>query len=350
MNASLAPADVAEPSTAAIAIPVQNACFTLARLAEQTGATSTAVQLHDDLGRVLAGLYWPSDRDRGGAVERLGPALQALTLLSGLHDHWWASRPGTATAVPESKVLAASFYEFIHRPFGERHLATCAYPVRDDGSQIVVTMARGGAMSFGPRDLRAMERMCADHAADLRSPLVMAAPRLHSPPATAHRVELDPPLRPRDVSICLQALLTFFYGPMRRDTAGRMLLPLALEEDIQRYRDDYLCSAPAEDGGFYRAFTRNSRGRVLCLAVYSEQGRVALSAHEDVSQHARLRRIKAACRNLERDRNAVFTACLLVAEGMHVPAEIARRAGFGSLKSASALRLVNHARRIVSSI
>jgi hypothetical protein len=77
---------------------------------------------------------------------------------------------------------------------------------------------------------------------------------------------------------------------------------------------------------------------------------MTLSVHEDMSQHAKLRRIKAACHALKRDRRAVFTAAMLVAEGLHSTAEIARRAGFGKLKPASALRLVNQARRVVGEL
>ncbi|MCX6954857.1 MAG: hypothetical protein NTV51_22090 [Verrucomicrobia bacterium] len=323
----------------------------LARLADETGATSASVQLHDELGRVLSGLYWPFTPERREIIDRLRPMLQTVTLLSGLHDHWWASRPGVAMAVPDSQVLDTPYYELIHRPLGERHLVTCVQPIRENGDQIVITIARSSSVPFGLKALQAMEAVCAEEGAVLSARVLEAGEPFHATRPDEHSVELHPSGQPLSLPPYLEALLASFYGEMHRDANGQTLFPTQLADDVRRCRNGYLRSVRTVDGGDYHAFTRRCRGRVLCLAVQSHPtGRLTLSGYEDVSQYARLRRIKAACRNLERDRSAVFSACLLVAEGVTAPGEIARRSGFGSLKPSSALRIINRARRIVDTL
>jgi len=128
-------------------------------------------------------------------------------------------------------------------------------------------------------------------------------------------------------------------------------LPTALEADIKRYREESSRGVQIQsaDIAFYHAFTKAHRGRVLCLSVQSHPGGTfQLSLHEDLSQHERLRRIKDACRALPRDRSSVFSACLVVAEGVSATEEIAKRAGLAALKPSSALRIVNQARKIVA--
>jgi hypothetical protein len=324
---------------------------TLGQLAHSTRATSAAVQLHDNLGRVLDSLHWPLTAAHQAAASLVAPLLPTLTLLAGPHDYWWASRPGTAVEIPDDHLAAFPLGEFIHAPLGQAQLVACPSPLIAGERQLVVTLARDTKTPFTALDLLALERTCATHFSALHAPFATITHLPSVPTAAEHTVELSPLFIPHNLSRYLQALLAFFYGPSPRAPGDNRQLPSALVNDIKTYRADFLRSVHSTDDSFYHAFTQRSRGRILCLSVQSNpDGRMRLTAHEDVSQHARLAHIKAACRALPRDRSSILAACLLVAEGVHAPAEIARRAGFERLCPVSALRLINRARRIVAAI
>jgi hypothetical protein len=332
-----------DPSAASLAV--------LGQLARTTRATSAAAQLHDNLGRVLASLHWPLAPAHQAAAARVAPLLPALTLLGGPHDYWWAARPGSAVEIPDDHLSAFPHGEFIHAPLGQTQLVACPSPLLAGERQLVVTLARDTNIPFTTLDLLTLERACATHATALHAPFTSITQLASVPTAAEHTVELSPRFIPHDLSDYLQALLAFFYGRSPRAAGDTRQLPAALVRDIQTYRADFLRSVQSTDESFYHAFTQRSRGRILCLAVQSDpDGRMHLTAHEDVSQHARLAQIKAACRTLPRDRSSILAASLLVAEGVHDPAEIARRAGFKHLSPVSALRLINRARRLVASL
>ena len=323
----------------------------LALVTEQTGADRTILQLTDDLGRTLGAMVWPLPSPQMlKTMVQVGPAFVTLGLCAEIWEQVWDLTPGVAFCVPDAIHVNSAIYRFVYGPMGSHHIVGCAYPARSTGAQVIVGPVRGNSRpAFAARDLRALEKICARFSTDLSAayPLGELSPR-HAV-AEEHATGLDAELRPTAASIHLQAMLALFYGDLRADVQGRALLPAALESDIRRYRDDFLRSVQRTAGEFYHAFTRNRRGRVLCLAVQSRpNGTYRLELHEDQSQHARLRRMMAACRALPRDRTSVFSTCLVVAEGVDDLGEIARRAGFPHLAPSAAIRIVNRARHIVA--
>ena len=279
----------------------------------------------------------------------LGPAFASLGLCNEIFEAYWDHTPGVTFVVPETMYRPALLYRFIYGPIGSHHTMLCGYPMRPAGEQVLIIPVRGSQGSpHSPAAQRTLEKICAHFLPLLSSAEPMGQFTPHHAVAEEHATTLDAQLRPTAPSIHLQALLALFYGGLRTDSEGRVLLPAALEDDIHRYRDDFLRPVQRAEGEFYHAFTKNCRGRVLCLAVQSRpDGTHRLELHEDQSQHARLSRMMTACRALPRDRTSVFSACLVIAEGVNDPIEIARRAGFPHLAPSAAIRIINRARHIV---
>lgn len=322
-------------------------------LASQTGAASAALYRFDELGRVLDRIHGPAAGSRRMLLAQVEPAVRALAFLTNLHGMWWTVRPGSAIPVPDSQLLASPCYHYIHRLLGERHIAVCAQAVREDGSQVVVMIARNAGRNFEAADLRVFERHCGSRANRELLAAVFADgdPRLAKPSAAEQTAELDGYLRPIRYPLYLQALLASFFGPPPRSGPDAPVLPGALEDLIRKRHSDSAREFLPGEEDYSHVLVHRHRGRQLCIHVSSrETGGLRLSVQEDFSQYSRLRRIKSACRALSRDRSNVFYACLLVAEGIRSPGEIARQAGFQKLKATSAARLVNRARAIVESI
>ncbi len=321
---------------------------------EQTASTYSFTYLLDDLGRALAaGGCFPIVPWRMIKLYEIMTPLNALALLSELHDLLWASPPGQAYTLPDSLLLNSHFYELVCRPLDERYVAICPFAPRADGNQCATIATRDHrSPPFEPRDLRVIDRICGHFSAHLQElspgPLQPPAPR----PAE-QVVALDSELRPTALPLYCHALLWIFYGRLPRDPAGRILLPVALVADLRRHQEASLRSfLPAGEEGFHYAFTKAQRGRVLCLSVQSAPGGgYRLTLHEDASKHERLRRLKKICWDeLERDRCTVFRAALALLDDVRDPAELARRAGLSAHQPASALRIVNRARSIVAAI
>lgn len=321
----------------------------LKRLVRATASDWGCVYWHDDLARPMGGSLWGLPRARRRELEEIGPVFNVLCPVSEIYEHIWDARPGVAFALPDSLLQGSLLYTFIAQPTDCRHVALFGYPMDPDGGQAMVLLARRhGTRAYEPRALRAMEDICRIGVTELPATLGEAPRPRHARPEE-HTAALDAQLRPAALSRYMRALLALFYRVPGLEAESGLRLPTSLEHDIRRFREDYLRSVQPVDGGFYHAFTKSHQGRLLCLAVQSHpDGSFQLTLHEDVSQLERLRRIKAACRALERDRASVFSASLIVAEGVQETAEIARRAGLAALKPSSALRIVNRARSIVA--
>jgi hypothetical protein len=321
---------------------------TLAQLAGNTGASRAALRRHDDLGRVVSAVHWPSTVEHQQAIREIAPRLPALTLLGDLHHHYWSTRNGRAMAVPETNVRASPRYELLHAPLGERHIAICALSPHADGTQWVLNLAHTEDRPFSARDLRLLEETCASLAFALPAATAKHDFLTYVPRAAEHTVQLSGNLAAQHPSGYLLGLLAAFYGAVPSSPDG-YLLPRSLHDEVNLALHEFT-THNTRAVPFYHAFTKRRLGRVLSIVVAtSDMGSLCLSAHEDLSQHPRLRRIKAACSLLPRDRLNIFAACLLIAEGHTSREQIARRAGFASLKRSSAHRLINHARRIVES-
>lgn len=322
----------------------------LALLNQATDSELAMLSWNDDLARDRRTTIWPVSPWRVRKMPVLGPAYNALSLFNELYEATWDVRPHTAVAVPESTYLNSLLYRLVLREMDRRHMALYFFPRTAEGNQLILSLSRphAGGQPYAPGDLRAMDRVCAAFAPVLQ----MAPPGPHAARHATpeeHVIELDAELRPRTIPIYLRALFALFYSEISPAADGGEGLPRELEDEIRRNRDAYVSSFQSVAGGFAHAFTKARSGRMLCLQVQSRpDGSSCLVVSEDVSQHARLRRIHAACRALPRDRTSIFSACLVVAEGVQEPAQIARRAGFGALQPSAAARLVARARHIVA--
>jgi hypothetical protein len=301
--------------------------------------------LQDEAARVLGGRLWHRDREWLRRVVELEPVLRALAPANEIHEQIWDARRRTAFASPDALWVDSLIYRQIARPIDCRHVALYCCPARAGGGELLVLLARGHrGRGFAARELRVMEGVCRK-ADKVLANIAGNLPRLRHAHPDEHAAELDAQLRLLALSPYLRAMLAFFYG----ETHAELRLPEGLEHDIRHYRAEYLRSVLAVPGGFFHAFTKARRGRVLCLNVQSNPGGTfRLTLHQDVAQHDRLRRIKTACAALARDRTSVFSACLVIAEGVQRHEEIARRAGLAALKTSSVRRIINRARSIVA--
>ena len=324
----------------------------LALINERTNSLCTCLHVHDELNRFVGGLLWPVTPTRLLKMVQVSPAFMALIPCSDLHEHFWDSPTGCAFVLPDSIYLKSLSYKYAYGPLNCRHAIVFGYPQRGDGTQVVVFPTRGheGA-PYKTSDLQTAEKICG-HFADELSAVAKGGAYMPTHIASAdYTTKVDAQLRPAGLSLYQRALLELFYGLPRYDSDGRTLLPATLEDDIRRYRDEWLGAMPLPEDCFFHTFTQPHRGRVLCLTVEScPDGTYRLNLHEDQSQFERLRRVMAACRALPRDRNAVFSACLVLAEGVRAHEEIIRRARLAAHKPSSALRIVNRARSILAAL
>jgi hypothetical protein len=326
----------------------------LALLNEATTSACSVVHLHDSIGNYVGGVLWPLPAWRLLKMgSDIGTAQTALGVCSDLFDALWDRRTGTSFTIPDSLFHDSLLYRFCYRSLDIRHLALHGYPAQTDGHQVVVFSTRNHAdgVPYEAAALEKMDRICTHFAAELSS-LEPAGPYMPRPTLpTEHVAPLDAALRPNEpLPHYVQAMLALFYGPDPANSPDLAHhLPAQLQTDIRQHLSDYQRTVTPTGTAFIHAFTKPHRGRVLCLSVESHPtGTFTLRLHEDLSQHRRLHRMNLACRALERDRRAIFSACLVIAEGVHADPEIARRAGFAALKPSSALRLNNQARKIVA--
>jgi len=328
----------------------------LSRLRGETDSFICAVHLHDPIARFIAGAIWPLPLPTPKFVQAFmecDPTYAFLSVMNEMHDDLWDAPPDKAVVSPDSVFVGSLLYQYVLRDYyGHRHVAYYAYPMRADGNKVVCIMTRSdGQPPYGPRELSVMEEVCRAFAAEL-SGLGDKAHKSRPSTAAEHTVEIDASLRPTaPMSLLMQAMLARFYG-RPPDTADRArTLPAALLADVARWRESYLHTIEAREDGFVHAFTKSYRGRILCLTAQSlPGGRLRLTLHEDISQHDRIIRMMEACRALPRDRIFILSACLVIAEGVRNPQEIARRAGFPNYNVASAARLISRARSIVDAV
>jgi hypothetical protein len=323
----------------------------LALLNEVTESHLSWAFLLDPLASTLNVSRWPLPSPRVlEMMYEFGPLMVSLMPNSDLNLALRDRNPGVAFAMPTDVFRSSLIHHYIGRAFNEYQLAACGYPVRANGDQVVVLAARGeGEPLYEDRDLLAMERVCAAFADELSvvEPARVLMPR-HATPAE-QTIALDSVFRPAKPSLYAQAVLALFYGGRREAADGTPLLPLALEADLRTHRDNHQRLGDIAPQDYAYAFSKNHLGRVLMLHLRATASAgYHLSAHEDLSQHARLYRLKAACRGLSRDRTTVYLTCLLLAEGLRDPAEIARRGGFAALKPSSAQKIINQAKRLVA--
>jgi hypothetical protein len=326
----------------------------LALLNEATASACSVIHLHDSIGGYLGGVLWPLPAWRLLQMgSEVGAVVPALSPCSDLFEAKWDAHDNTAFTYPDSLWLSSPLYRYLYRELDLRYVATYGNPARADGSQVVVFATRSHAdgAPYKEADLKKMAHVCTHFAAELSS-LEPAGPYMPPPSMPAdHVATLDADLlRPRQpLPRYVQALFAVFYGACPLGPDGQALLPPKLQADIRQHLADYQRTVAPTGAAFFHAFTKPHRGRVLCLSVESHPtGTFSLRLHEDLSQHRRLHRLNLACRALDRDRRAIFSACLVIAEGVHADDEIAHRAGFAALKPSSAVRLINQARRIVA--
>jgi hypothetical protein len=320
-------------------------------LNELTNTHLSCGHLLDALGNYLSVTSWPLPGPWMLAkIHEIGPALIALMLNSDILLDAWDREPGVAFILPENIFRPSLLNHFICKQLNQNHLAIIGYPERSDGSRVALFITRDqSGPPYSDGDLRTIDRVCAVFADELSTltPARLLMPR-HATPRE-HTFALGPDFHPVAPSHYARAVLALFYDQRGEVSDGPPRLPVGLEADLRTHRDQNQRLGDIDDEDFAYAFSKNHLGRVLLLNLRATSGGgYQLTVHEDLAQHTRLYRIKAACRQLTRDRTNVYVACLLVAEGVRDPAEIARRGGFGALKDSSALRLVNQARRIVA--
>jgi hypothetical protein len=323
----------------------------LALLKEATAADFAYVHLMDALGNFISGNVWPIPGPWKWAISnQVGSALIALTANSDLLLSVWTEAPGHAFILPDAVFHGSLLYHFVYRPLKEHRVIVYSYPARANGDQMGLFLTRESLeRPFGERELRAADQICAAFADELNNPnpVRMFMP-LHATPAE-QTVALDAEFRPLAPSIYAQAVLALFYEGRREAADGTPCLPAAMESDLRAHHAAHQRLGDTRSGDYACAFSKNHLGRVLLLNLRAAPaGGHVLTLHEDLSQHARLHRIKAACRSLTRDRTTVYHCCLLLAEGVRDPEEIARRGGFPHHKPSSALRIINQARNIVA--
>lgn len=323
----------------------------LALLNEATGSDFTCAHLLDPIGNYLNASLWPLPPPwRLAVMNELGPALIALMPNSDLLLDAWDREPEVTFVLPEVTFRPSLLRYFICRPLKESHLAILGYPERSSGERVAVFLTREALdRPYNDKDLHVADQVCATFAAELSA---MEPARLFMPrhPSTAeHSFALDVDFRPLAPSIYAQAVLALFYAGRREAADGSPCLPAALEADLRAHQQSHQRLGDTSPDDHAYAFSKNHLGRVLLVSVRATPGGgYQLTVHEDLAQHARLFRIKGACRNLSRDRTTVYITCLLLAEGVRDPAEIARRGGFAKLKESSAQKIINQAKRIVA--
>ena len=326
----------------------------LALLNEATGSDCVCVHLMGPLGDYLSGAIWPLPGPwRLSSMHQVGPSLIVLMPNSDLGLFGWDRETGKAFVLPEEVFRPSLLNHYICRPLRESHVAILGYPERPAGDQVVFFFTREAPdRPYGEKDLRIADQICAAFA-DVFSemePARLFMPR-HATPAE-QTVALDADFRPRAPSLYAEAVLALFYreSPAAPDAPPR--LPAALEADLRVHRAAHQRIGDTQPGDFAYAFSKNHLGRVLLLNLRTSgatgDDAYQLTLHEDLAQHPRLHRLKAACRGLARDRTLVYHTCLLLAEGLRDPVEIARRGGFPHHQPSSAQKIINQAKRLVA--
>jgi hypothetical protein len=323
----------------------------VALLSEVTQSDEIWADLLDGLGSYLGGAMWPPPSPwKLARMHEVGPAFITLMPNCDLRLSYWDREPSVTFAMPAKLVHDSLLYRFVMQPFKEFHLAIYGYPERANGDQVVILFTREeNGPPYSDGDLRSADLVCAAFADEL---LVLEPARVfmpRHPSAAEHVFTLDTDFRPLGPSLYAQALLALFYGGHREAVDGSPRLPATLEADLRAHHDTHQRLGDIAPGDYGYAFSKNYMGRVLLVNLRATPNSgYQLTVHEDLAQHARLHRLKAACRRLTRDRTNVYVTCLLLAEGVRDPAEIARRGGFPNHKPSSALKIINQARRIVA--
>lgn len=304
----------------------------------------------DSLAFVQLITGWPLRPERLVRMMRLDPIFQTLVPLNPIYCQLWTARPGIAFFLPDELYLQSLLYAFVFKELDARHVIVFPFsPSTSDGVQVIVYCLRGHeAPPYSAAELRIVEQVCHHFESILNAPSPADHYKFRPASPAEHEVTVDADFRPlSEMPLLVQALFALFYDTPRFAPGMPHALPNALLGDIRDALAQHRHIQYAAPPGLC-TFTKAQRGRVLCLTLeVLTTGGYRLILREDVSQYPRLRRLKAACLNLKRDRVPVFNACLLLAEGVRDPKEIARRGGFPALKPSSAQKIINQAKRIV---
>ena len=341
--------DVLKHELDTLSHPTRSQVAVLRFLNRVLGAEIAAAKLTDTSGHILTSIRVSTrpgpvkiDAPHSGRGTRAtrGPLYELLTrkgARSGAFAIPSSWKTGTKAGAPAAHTLGLDFS------------AWYLFPPTSDSRHVVVGVGSSAA-PFGAektRILKTVSERFSGHFVEVtpsgvRFPLVSIA--------DDHRVLVSPAFRCEKISAHLNALISAFFGPLRREEGG-WRLPAGLEMDLKRFEE----SPEAQTGRSYLGgefcFSKRTQGRQLCLVVRQQPGRgFWLTCHEDLAQLDLRRRVRIACNRLSRDRASVCAVCLALLDGIHAEKELLRSSGLGALKPSSGRRLTNRAHAVLSSV
>lgn len=314
---------------------------------KNTGSDFSAINLTDDVGRVLGGMAFPMTPRRIQQITKYAPTLNAVLTASPLHAQVWNHGPNRAYACPQPLFRSSPEYQSVYRHMGMHYMAFFLYPAAN-GRRVVlgISSARRG---FSASQLRALEKICLRFSKDIIDVAPSGVPYSKHPVKSDHTATLDADLKPKAVSEYLHAMLAFFYGALPLAKDGSPMLPEGLLAEIQRCLRTRIPSVMPLEGGTSFALSKRRQGRALCTVLILSGETKELWCYEDFSQLDYLGRVRLACRSLRRDQFAILSACLAIIDGAKGEREILKRACLSALKPSSGRRIVSAAKRILDS-